>query len=54
MEPLFREGVSAEAEESTLLEAVARKSLVKILRAGKKCLACMLVISKMWRSAMTL
>jgi hypothetical protein len=33
-EPLFRENLSAKAEESTLLEAVTRERLVKRQRTG--------------------
>jgi hypothetical protein len=33
--PPFREGLSPEAEESPLLEAVTRQLLLKTLRAGK-------------------
>jgi hypothetical protein len=40
--------VSAEAEESALLEAVTRKRLVKILQAGKDS-AYALMICKVWR-----
>jgi hypothetical protein len=46
-------GVSSEAEECPLLEAVAGKQLVKTLQAGKD-LVCALVISKMWTSAIAL
>jgi hypothetical protein len=42
-EPPFRQDLSPEAEEYSLLEAVTRQLLVKILQAGKK-LACALVI----------
>jgi hypothetical protein len=34
-EPQFREDLSAEAEESPLLEAVTREQLVKTQQAGK-------------------
>jgi hypothetical protein len=37
-------GLSTEAEESPLLEAVTRKRLMK--PAGRKCLACAVVICK--------
>jgi hypothetical protein len=42
-----------EAEESPLLEAVARQQLVKTQQAGKF-LVLAIVISKMWRLAMAL
>jgi hypothetical protein len=44
-------GVSAEAEESSQLEAVTKKHLVKTLHTGKES-ACVLVIRKVWRTAM--
>jgi hypothetical protein len=34
-EPPFREDLNAEAEESTLLEAITREQLMKTQRAGK-------------------
>jgi hypothetical protein len=42
-----------EAEESPLLEAVARELLVKTQQAGK-CLASAVVNCKVWRSAVAL
>jgi hypothetical protein len=45
--------LSAEAEESPILEAVTRQLLVKTQQAGKD-LACVVVICKMWRLAMAL
>jgi hypothetical protein len=41
------------AEESPLLEAVARERLVKTQQAGK-CLVCAVVIDELWRLAMAL
>jgi hypothetical protein len=52
-EPPFRENLSAEAEESPLLEAVTRERLVKTQQAGRD-LACAVVICKVWRLAMAL
>jgi hypothetical protein len=46
----FREELSAEAEESPLLEAIAREELVKTQQAGKV-LAGGAVICELWRSA---
>jgi hypothetical protein len=40
--------MSAEAEESQLLEAIARERLVKTQQAGKG-LACAVVICELWR-----
>jgi hypothetical protein len=45
--------LSAEAEESPLLEAVSREWLVKKQQAGKAVL-CAVVICKVWRLAMAL
>jgi hypothetical protein len=45
--------MSAEAEESPLLEALTRERLVKTQQAGKD-LECAVVICKLWRSAMAL
>jgi hypothetical protein len=45
--------VSAEAEESSLLEAVTGKRLVKTLQAGIDFVSA-LVICKVWRLAMEL
>jgi hypothetical protein len=45
--------VSTEAEESSLLEAVTKKLLVKTLQALKD-LACAAVICKVWELAMAL
>jgi hypothetical protein len=45
--------VSAEAEESPLLEAVTRKRLVKTLQSGED-LVFAAVICKKWRSEMAL
>jgi hypothetical protein len=45
--------VKTEAEESSLLEAVARKRLVKTLQAGED-LVFAAVICKLWRLAMAL
>jgi hypothetical protein len=45
--------VSTEAEESPLLEAVARERLVKTKRAGKG-LAGAVVISELWRLVVAL
>jgi hypothetical protein len=45
--------VSAEAEESPLLEAVTRKRLVKTQQAGKG-LVVVVVLCELWRLAMTL
>jgi hypothetical protein len=50
-EPSFREGLSAETEESPLLEAVTREWRMKTQQNGKN-LACAVVICKMWRLAM--
>jgi hypothetical protein len=49
----FREDLSAEAEESPLLEAVTRERLVKTQQAVKD-LSCAVVIRKVWRLAMAL
>jgi hypothetical protein len=46
-------GVSTEAEESPLLEAIARKWLVKTKQAGKG-LVCAVVICELWRLAVEL
>jgi hypothetical protein len=46
-------GVSAEAEESPLLEAVSRKRLVQTLQVGED-LVFAAVICKVWRSAVAL
>jgi hypothetical protein len=46
-------GLSAEAEESPLLEDVAGKRLVNTLQAGRDLMRA-LVICEMWRSAITL
>jgi hypothetical protein len=43
--------VSAEAEESRLLEAVTRERLVKTQQTGKD-LSCAVVICEVWKSAM--
>jgi hypothetical protein len=45
--------MSAEAEESPLLQAVSRKRLVKTLQAGED-LVFVAVICKVWRLAMAL
>jgi hypothetical protein len=45
--------VSTEAEESPLLEAVARERLVKTLQAGEDLVSAAL-ICKMWRLAVAL
>jgi hypothetical protein len=42
-----------EAEESSLLETVAKEQLVKTQKAGK-CLAGAVVICKVWRLAIAL
>jgi hypothetical protein len=47
-EPPFIEDLSAEAEESPLLEAVTRERLVKTQQAGKG-LASAVVICVLWR-----
>jgi hypothetical protein len=52
-EPPFREDVSAEAEESPLLEAVTRELLVKTPQAGKG-LAGAVVICELWKLAVAL
>jgi hypothetical protein len=52
-EPPFREDLSPEAEDTPLLEAVARERLVKTQQAGKV-LACAAVICKLWTLAMAL
>jgi hypothetical protein len=52
-EPLFREDLSAEAEETPLLEAAARERLVKTQHAGKD-LASAVVFYKVWRLAVAL
>jgi hypothetical protein len=52
-EPPFRGELSTEVEKQPLLEDVARKLLVKILRAGKY-LACALVICIVRNLAMAL
>jgi hypothetical protein len=49
-EPPFGENVSAEAEESSLLEAVTTERLVKTQQAGKD-LVDAVVICELWRSA---
>jgi hypothetical protein len=49
MDPQFREDLSPEAEEQSLLEAVIRQRLVKTLQAGKDSVIC-----KVWNSAMLL
>jgi hypothetical protein len=49
-EPPSRRDSSAEAEESSLLEAVTGKQLVKKRQAGK-CLASAVVICELWRLA---
>jgi hypothetical protein len=46
-------GVSAEAEESPLLEAFARERLVKT-QQGEKGLACAVVICELWKLATAL
>jgi hypothetical protein len=51
-EPEFKDDLTAEAEESPLLEAVTRERLVKI-QQDRKDLACA-VICKAWRSSMVL
>jgi hypothetical protein len=43
-----REDLSAETEESPLLEAITRKRHVKAQQAGKD-LSCVVVICKVWR-----
>jgi hypothetical protein len=48
-EPPFRKGLSTEAEEQPLLEAVTRKHLVKTLQAGKD-----LTCAAVWKSVMAL
>jgi hypothetical protein len=55
MEPPFRKelGAEAEAEESSLLEAVTRERMVKTQQARKD-LACAVLIGKVWRLAMAL
>jgi hypothetical protein len=45
--------LSAEAEESPLLEAVTRERLVKTQQTGKD-LGCTMVIGKIWGLAMAL
>jgi hypothetical protein len=45
--------VSAEAEESPLLEAVARERLVKTQQGGKA-IACAVVIRQLWRLSVAL
>jgi hypothetical protein len=52
-EPPFRQDLSADTEESPLLQAVIRQRLVKTQQAGKA-LACVVVICKVCRSAMAL
>jgi hypothetical protein len=47
-EPPFKEDLSAEAEESPLLEAVTRERLMKTQQAGKY-LAGAVVIFELWR-----
>jgi hypothetical protein len=49
----LREDLSAEAEESRLLEAFTRERLVKTQQTGKD-LACAVVIGRVWRLAMAL
>jgi hypothetical protein len=49
----FREDLSAEAEESRLLEAVTKERLVKRQQARKD-LGCAVVICEFWRLAMAL
>jgi hypothetical protein len=53
MEPPFREDLSAEAEESTLLEAVTKEQMMNTLQAGKG-LAGAVVICELWRLAVAL
>jgi hypothetical protein len=45
--------LSAEAEESPLLEAITREQLVKRQQTGKD-LVCAVVMYKVWRLAMAL
>jgi hypothetical protein len=52
-EPPFREDLSTEAEEYQLLEVFTRQLLLKRLWVGKD-LACVLVISKVWKLSMVL
>jgi hypothetical protein len=52
-EPLFRDELSAEYEESPLLEAVTRKRLVKTQQAGKG-LAGAVAICELWRLTVAL
>jgi hypothetical protein len=52
-EPPFREGLSSEAEESPLLEAVTRERLMKTQQAGKG-LTGAVVICELWRLAVAL
>jgi hypothetical protein len=52
-EPPFGQDLSAEAEESPLLEAVTRERLVKTPQAGKA-LAGAVVICELWRVAVAL
>jgi hypothetical protein len=52
-EPPFREDLSAEGEESPLLETVTRERLVKTQQAGKD-LACAVVMCEVWKSEMSL
>jgi hypothetical protein len=53
MDMPFREGLSEEAEDSPLLEAVTRERLVKTQQAGTD-VACALVICTLWRLAAVL
>jgi hypothetical protein len=52
-EPQYRQDLSAEAEESPLLETVTRERLVKTQQAGK-CSAGAVVICELWRLAVAL
>jgi hypothetical protein len=52
-DPPFREDLSVEAEESSLLKAVTREQLVKTQQAGKGLVGAV-VICKVWRSVVAL
>jgi hypothetical protein len=52
-EQLYRDDLSGEVEESTMLKAVTRERLVKTQQARKD-LVCAVVIWKVWRFSMAL
>jgi hypothetical protein len=52
-EPTLREGLSAEVEESPVLETVTTERLVKTQQAGEY-LACPVMICELWRLSIAL